>query len=126
MREVDTALGNMWGQLSSHSSLKERINIGKMFASAEESSRKGEEVMLEGKELPLHLSLQKAVLFCFHGAAIMSFLQALEHPMCASACASGPACFAGVTAGLPWHLSVPRPGDAVSCSALFQGNIVHS
>lgn len=91
MLEVDTALGNMWGQLSSHSSLKERINIGKMFASAEECSRKGEEVMLEGKELPLHLSLQKAVLFCFHGAAIVSFLQALEHPMCASACASGPA-----------------------------------
>lgn len=57
-----TQLWRTWRWLSSHSALKERVNVGKTFASAEEGSRKGGEAMLEGKELPLHLPLQKAVL----------------------------------------------------------------
>lgn len=40
-------------------SSKERVNVGEMVSRAEKGSRKGEEVMLEGKELSLHLSLQK-------------------------------------------------------------------
>lgn len=59
---MNTALGNMWGQLSSHSSLKERINIGKMFASAEESSRK-RDARREGASPPPLFAESSAVLF---------------------------------------------------------------
>lgn len=59
---MNTATGNTWSWLSNHSALKERVNVGKTFASAEEESRKGGELMLEGKELPLHPPLKKAVL----------------------------------------------------------------
>ena len=137
MHNVDTALGNTWGWLSSCSALKERVNVGKMFASAEEGSRKAGEVMLEGKELPLHLSLQKAVL---EGMSLFSLWScygcgaAFTSPGASHVCLClcfrllpwATAWFACVTAGLTCHLPLPIPGDAASCSALFQGNIVQS
>lgn len=53
MHRADTAPGNTQGWQSSHSALKESVNVGKIFASAEEGSWNDGEVMLEGKELPL-------------------------------------------------------------------------
>lgn len=135
MHKVDTALGNAWGQVSSHSALKKRVSVGKMSASAEEGSRKDGEVMLEGKELPLHLSLQKVVLegmslfslwSCYGcGAAFTS--PGASHEclcLCFRLLPWATACFACVTAGLTCHLPLPIREDAASCSALFQGNIV--
>lgn len=137
MHKADTALGNTWGRLRSHSALKERVNVGKMFASAEEGSRKGGEVMLEGKELPLHWSLQNAVLeglslfslWSCYGCGV-AFTSPGASRVCLCLCFRllpwANTCFACVTGGLPHHLPLSIPADAASCPALFQGNTIQS